>query len=952
MAPPLNRAERRKLGNTSKKFVALTLAGLVVASGMSASATLFPTSRAEAITIGAGIWDGSGVGTGSLAHSSGQQVYCMELGRIVDGANSDAALSPTATLPGYNAASFNFQGTNFNNVSTGDVSGVEIQKLNYVMQKYGQTADPQQAAAVQLAIWQLRSAGASQSYNDLLALQTSWTEQRSPGVTDRANAMVAEAQSASFAATAPASPVISMPMPYAGTVNLEAGTTDVTITNGQFHSPPAGVTLSADGKTATITDGAAKSIPFFGQPPELENGDIDRFYPVTVNGNYSVAIASTEVNYSRNGGISQGVGAPGAGGTEEGAFEAVAFDPDTIWSPSLTTETPSKIIPKGEKFNDTVTFGVAENSNPWRVGFTSAGAKKFAPITAKGTLYGPFLTDPALNPSATPPVGAPVAATATVTTDALVGPGAYEVETDIVSQEAGYYTWKWDIVGDDQAPSVVSPASGHSSLPENYFFTDGFGTVSEGQLTGSDIQFSTQLSDDQVTIGGSFTDELNVFLANGGWLQTDGARTEFVVQGVVYGLNERPTQSDEVPADAAVMATTQMTINGPGKVNSEPITVPLNTEYDFLTVRWCLTDDLQTPENAGKAVEFCDDFGVPSETAEIVRPEVSTLAQPDGAVKGNIKDKGFIEGSMPDLPAEIGFTAYMKPEVGKPVLDENWKPTVDEAGEPVLWTQEMIDEVGEDAICSAQPVATTERVPVTGTGTYDSPEVLANTPGTVYWVEELFIEDPETGEMVSVHKGECGLPNETTIVDYPKVTTKATPEAIPGDSIFDTGIVDGVLSTRDEVSYELTFEAYENKNGPTTAPDEKLCTVDSKVWESTEPTAVGSTGEYKSESWKVTTEQIGSEILWVETLWMTEKTDEGEIKSEIHRGECGAADEITRVKAAPAAAAAATGTDLALPIGIGAAAIVLLAAGGLIVTRRRRNRLTAAPAAAEGVSAE
>ena len=39
------------------------------------------------------------------------------------------------------------------------------------------------------------------------------------------------------------------------------------------------------------------------------------------------------------------------------------------------------------------------------------------PVKAKVTAYGPYLSDPALNPSSEAPVGAPVAARGTFTTD-------------------------------------------------------------------------------------------------------------------------------------------------------------------------------------------------------------------------------------------------------------------------------------------------------------------------------------------------------------------------------------------------------------------------------------------------------------------------------------------------------------------------------------------------------
>lgn len=926
----LNRRERRLRG--IRRVGALALAGGVLLSGGLVSDALFAPA-AQAYTPGPGINLGGGNMIGAFNHADGSLVYCVEMGKpiVLDG-TINPAMGAISTLPAYSIGSFMIDGQTFGSASVPAVSGVTLSHINYIVSKWGQTADSNQAAAVQIAIWQLRAPGATGSYGSILSAMQGFA---GAGVVALANQMTVEALNANTASSAPASPYFTETSPYAGFVNAAAGTTQLTLENAIF----------TDTGTNTITFPAPLTgpaqVPFIGLPPaDLDSWD--RFYTIALNGKYEVFVSGDSILYGNTGGAAEQGTVRGDGTPLAGDFDAVYIDPDTIWSPALTTQVPSVFVAEGEAFSDTVTFSVTEGSNPWREAILADGSKLFAPIKAKGKLYGPFLSDPALNPSATPPVGAPVAATAEVKTDTATGPGTYPVSSG-VSREAGYYSWVWNIDFNDQLASVNAPANtGESSLPVQYFFTDGFGQVSEGQITPSSIEFSTQLSTNKVVIGDSFTDDVSIYLKKGGWLQTDGERTPFTLRGTAYTTDQKPSQQETAPADAEILTTVFLDVNNPDETfTSELMSVPLASDDNYVTMQWCLLDEDQADSARGKAVEFCDDFGVPSETAKIVHPEVTTKAQPVGAVKGNIHDTAMITGGVPTTAkTEVDFTLYLKPEAGKPKYDENWKPVLDDAGKPVLWTAAEVSD--PDAVCTAQPVAKTDRVPVIGIGNVDSPAVKAETEGTGYWVESLIIT-PEGGDEMVIHTGECGLPNETTKIEKPKVTTKAVTEAFPGDEIFDTAIVDGPLSDREEISYEVTFEAYHRADGETTKPDEKLCTVDTKVWESTKPTDVATSGEYESEKWKVSEKHLG-EILWVETLTMVEESDEGESRTEMHRGECGEVNEITKVKAPTVinkVLAVTGGTSSLAAIG-GIGGLLLAAAGSMMVLAKRRRLAGAA----------
>ncbi len=181
---------------------------------------------------------------------------------------------------------------------------------------------------------------------------------------------------------------------------------------------------------------------------------------------------------------------------------------------------------------------------------------------------------------------------------------------------------------------MTKPASGLSSaLPENYFFTDGFGQATEGQLTPTELRWSTKVAKKQVSIGGKVTDDVDVTLQNGGWLQNaEGNRTPFTLRGTVYLAYKKPVQRPVAPEGATVLTTMKQTVDSVAKFTSKDIKVPLNTKAKYATVQWCLVDEDQTDDAKGKAEEWCDDYGVPSETFKIVGPEVETQAIEKGEV--------------------------------------------------------------------------------------------------------------------------------------------------------------------------------------------------------------------------------------------------------------------------------------------------------------------------------
>lgn len=444
--------------------------------------------------------------------------------------------------------------------------------------------------------------------------------------------------------------------------------------------------------------------------------------------------------------------------TQQGSYEPVEVELDAQFSPRLTTLVPERFVRRESgSFSDTVTFDVAPESVPWAARYADDGGVEHAPIVADGTVYGPF-THPQ-EPNDRVPRSAPVAATATVVADR--GPGAYEVRADGSPDEAGYYYWVWEIREADQHEAVRDA----ELLPADYVFVDRFGLVEEGQVVPTSLRWETALVESEIGLDDMrIVDRVTPSLHHGAWLRDEsGERIPATLRLTAYQSDARPERTAEVPESVREVGGTTITVDEHGKsVEAKAIPVPFETR-GWITVQTCLLEEDQPEDARGYLEEWCDDYGIPEETARVVPPSVATEAQPHAEVGGTIHDTATVEGRVPP-GSTLGFTLYLQPEAGEPKFDGQWGRVRDEDGDAVAWTEEELAEMSAEERCRAQPVATTARVDVAGPGQIRSPGVRAESAGVAYWVEDLDTEHPETGERVELHRGECGLENERTVI--------------------------------------------------------------------------------------------------------------------------------------------------------------------------------------------
>lgn len=847
-------SHHRRLRSLLAFMLSTLLAGIGV---FLATEVVMPSESAHALEHlhGPGVNWGNGIhvhGAGSFI-VEGRYAYCVE-----------PWVRSGSAIPNYVGTSV-IPASSSDGVSVQATEGKPLREIAFVMARYGQTNVDVQAAAVALAIWEIR--GAEGRGNSAYEAELARVRQ-SVGAEVVALALQFREEASSWFAAAQSSPnaentplvTRSGTSPYRGAVTVPPGTTELSIQNGTFPDGSRSRTWQPPG--API----GTSLSWVGEPPSEGWG---KFYQVTFSGEY-IAIPRTVL-------WGDGDGSQSSITQQEESRQPLAaayFSADTTWAPEVSSLVTSRFVSVGEPHSDNVVFAAAPAteamSGEWRWRVSEAGVREWMPVTAQVTAYGPFLSDPALNPSFEAPLGAPIAASASFTTDPTRNqetPQEYSVVLDQPVLEQGYYTYKWDIRGSDQTLAEyelsgcedLSGSQKCSALPENYFFSDGFGTSGETQVGKAQPHFSTELSTHETQLEGSFIDEITIpDMPN--WLRDDsGLRIPLTLTGTVYLVpGVELAQSLSVPEGATTLTTFQITTdpNHNGQVLHSPaVTIPVSTARSLrhVTVQWCVNDEDQLPSAHGMWEERCDDFGIPEESARIVHPEVRSEAVQHAQSEVSFWDSAFVGGSVPAHTA-LRFELFKQPVAGDPkqtvdVLastvhspqatseeetantsaQDARAPLDDEPGptDPQHWTSSEVQALNGVPLCTtenlvfrsdASPVAakdtgehdntgpTTEHDDVGSRGAngandandafvndarnesiFRSAAISFTVPGTYWWIEVLEHTDPLTGEQTVLHRGDCGLPNEMTIVSLESHTPTAL--ASTGTS---TGIAPGI----------------------------------------------------------------------------------------------------------------------------------------------------------------
>lgn len=372
---------------------------------------------------------------------------------------------------------------------------------------------------------------------------------------------------------------------------------------------------------------------------------------------------------------------------------------------------------------------------------------------------------------------------------------------------------------------------------------------------------STEVSTQRVDAGQQATDKIHVGVAEGSseWRKLgDGSYAPVTYWVKMFGAyDEMPATTADIPAGAPVAGETSFVANGPGDYTVS-LPVPAAGFYTFVTGVDASAQTSRVQTMLPKDYSWHDSFA----------PVPETFVSPfDVNASSLVKDNEIpVSADSIDTLTVKDTGAWLKKD-GK-LVAVTFKGTA-------FWV------AGTGDVPATKPdtatVLTTSTIVATGPGTYTSDAATApvGSAGRIVWVwstaDTLYNNSwadiwNSAGEVVEV----------TT----PDVHTNATPSVPLTEGAKDEAIVDGEVPA----GATVTFEAYKQSG------DKATCTVDNRVYDGTnEPVAVTAGDNDKKSYWskEIRFTTVGT-YYWVETL----RTKTGAV---IHRGECGAPGETTKV---------------------------------------------------------
>lgn len=270
-------------------------------------------------------------------------------------------------------------------------------------------------------------------------------------------------------------------------------------------------------------------------------------------------------------------------------------------------------------------------------------------------------------------------------------------------------------------------------------------------------EITTQVSSRFIAEGDAFTDELNVSVTKGTWIQLDGTPITVTASGTLYGpFDEQPAEANAPPGGAPVAGTETVALTGAGSYTS-PSTIRAS-ESGFYTWVWQIDKNAQGANAKYLTDSFVDRFGQVAETSIVpFQPEAVSEADQHLVVPGDAltdtitvssTNGAWLKKDGSFIPVIFEGTAYQVPGTLPPTQAATIDP---------------------DAV----PLGTVT-VTADGPGVYTSPEVVTTTGGFVTWVWEVkkdmqpeWVRDYLAADWADAY----GISVETTSVRWPITVT-------------------------------------------------------------------------------------------------------------------------------------------------------------------------------------
>lgn len=795
-----------------RRWLSVLLALLVLAGSFALS-----TQPAHAASEVVGYWsDGAFLGAYNTG-VDGRQAYCADL----------HAAPPYGNTAGPERIT-----------SLDSLSRQQLAEMNYVLDRWGQSGDANVTAAVALYVWSVASPG---MYNSHGMSGDDYYVARAPASergTILANLSTMRQEAAVYAVTDPSlSLALDMADQYNGALTVTAHPDSLagsaSLTNAVFADGTSTRNLAVG--THPITGTPADGVPS---------------YKIGASMNIAAAGYGAALDLYATPGQQRLVAAVAGSSTGLSAsVESPVIELD--FQPEITTQVASRYVAEGDAFVDGLTVTVSKGT------WIHLDGKPIE-VTATGTLYGPFDEQP--TESDTPPAGAAVAGTETVT---LTGAGSYTSPGTITAPESGFYTWVWAI---DKA------AHGEQAKYLTDSFTDRFGQVAETSVVPFQPVAVSEADQRLAIPGDALSDTITVSSSNGVWLKKDGAPIPVVFEGTAYQVPGTlpPAQNAVIDSNAVPLGTVTVTTDGPGVYTSPSVVAPSG---GFVTWVWEVKKSSQ-PEWVRDylAADWQDDYGINVETTSVRWPiTVTSLMREYNVHPGG---RAFDVVTVSGFPANHGdFTG-----------DGYWNADLDELRHTVYGPFTTDAKLTDDLDLTTAPVLTELTTParngVYKLGYTDDDKIVPTEPGFYVLVTTFEGDDrvqPYASSPADVLERFYVPPTGTEVPVT--VITQATPAALVGEPFSDTALVQG--TTIPDGAY-LVFRAY----GPHPAEVGAVC--ESPFYVSDE-IPVNGAGIYHSSTTTVT--EPGN-VYWVETLYAADR-------EVIAEGKCGAPGETTVVSEQP-----------------------------------------------------
>jgi hypothetical protein len=789
------------------------------------------------------------------------------------------------------------------------VAGDTLARINRVVTEYGQSWDNVQASAVSFVVKHLANPEAmyrSSGWNGSRDLSgfINWKLVRTVGsatvaaIQSRAHEILSATEGTVAGAAGEGSGTISFSIDpvdnYKGTATVRlspaSAVASVSLVNGVFvETGSATMAGLRDGQTVRVR----------GVPP----GPDGNSYRITATGRAEMAAGfAGNVRVWHTSG-QQGVAGPGerAGGAFAIAGKDAA-DRSVRFQPVVTTLTGS-VTPDG-KLVDALTFSTAPDASGLKNRWPKRSDGTAFEVAFDVTAYGPFAAAPV--PSDDPPPGATAVETVTVMSGPE-GPGATAAAEFTGLVPGGVYTFV------AAYNAQATPAPTRAFIAEGYSWKHGFGMAEETTVVPMDVDLSSQIGSSTVPLSGTSTD--TVIVENGGvWLERDGAPVVVTLRGdYVYVPTADgevvPGPSDALPANARVVATRFLTVDAPGAYEIDDPPTAVASGAGYMTWRWSLQRGDQPAETADWVLEEFEQYLDPTQTQEILQPEISTKAQAGAVPDGTASDTAIVAGTLPANGATVTFEAFDVPtEAPEDVAD-------------VCVAENLVFSDTDAGQLITQP------------GEYPGPEMTTSAYAKTLWVESLWSVPADGGERELIARGECGVRQETTFtVD---VTTQirtagSAPKVEVGERIWDISETRGWVPEGGRHLYHV----YVWQGSTPVCDDTTLIatlesthgTLDGGLYPDDEPLVE------ESEPLTVPASARGGSIGFIEHLV-------DEIGRTVSKGECGDATETAAVAGRPLAATGGGDVPLWVPLS-GAAAVavgVAVVVTGMVRRKARSN---------------